>query len=317
MKSFVFISAIIYVYAMELYQIRQFVAVVESGSFTRGAARASVSQPAISASIAKLELELGQKLLERRRGSVVPTGAGVKLLAKANEILSVCNSIKMDLRSTSEVNVLQIGVLRTLPTSHVAALLDAFRRCNPDVAVQLFEGTREDLEQRLGQKKLQLCLTSLKNCENRRNTVTLLTEPYVLAVSADHRLAKRPSILLQEIAGERFISRTGCETFQTTTALFRARGIRTNVVYRTDQDDRALGLVAAGVGVALMPALYHAPGVFNIPIKDFPLTRTIGLRWAPRAQKNEALQALITFTSNHSWGSDLFSGVNRRIVRTA
>jgi DNA-binding transcriptional LysR family regulator len=314
MKSLVFIRAIGYDYVMELYQLRQFVAVVETGSFTRGAARAAVSQPAISSSIAKLELEFGQKLLERRQGSVKPTAAGLKLFAKANEILSSCNSIKIDLRSQPEVNVLRVGVLRTLPTNHVAALLNTFQRSNPDVAVQVLDGTREDLEERISKEKIELCLTSL-TASNDKNSIALFTEPYLLAVGADHYLAKRHSISLNELTGERFISRTSCEIHQTTVALLKAEGIRTHVVYRTDQDDRASGLVAAGVGVALMPALHHAPGVFNIPIKDFPLTRTIGLRWIPRADKNKPLQAFITFASNHAWGTDLFSGANRRVVR--
>ena len=61
---------------MELYQIKHFVAVVEAGGFTKGAERVAVSQPAISASIAKLEAELNVKLLERRHSQVVPTPAG-------------------------------------------------------------------------------------------------------------------------------------------------------------------------------------------------------------------------------------------------
>ena len=63
---------------MELYQIRQFVAVAETGSFTKGAARVAVSQPALSAAVAKLETEMGVKLFDRRRGHVLPTPAGAR-----------------------------------------------------------------------------------------------------------------------------------------------------------------------------------------------------------------------------------------------
>ena len=61
---------------MELYQIKHFIAVAETGGFTKGAQRVAISQPAISASIAKLESELDVKLLDRRRSPVVPTAAG-------------------------------------------------------------------------------------------------------------------------------------------------------------------------------------------------------------------------------------------------
>jgi DNA-binding transcriptional LysR family regulator len=294
-------------YGMELYQIRQFVAVAETGGFTKGASRAGVSQPAISATVAKLEEEMGQKLLDRRQGSVVPTTAGSRFLDAAREILLACNTIKSTLRAASAPQTLRVGVLRTLPTVHVVAVLQAFRQAHPDILVELFEGPREELEKRLDQKKLDVCLTSLSDTAASKTSVALFTEPYVLAVNQNHRFAKLRSITLDDLRGEPFILRTSCETFQDTTALLIARGIRTRVVYRTDQDDRALGLVAAGIGVALMPALYKAAGVVNVAISDFDTKRTIGMRWHPQAQENKCLNALIAFGCSHPWITDLRS----------
>lgn len=127
---------------MELYQFRQFVAVAETGSFTKGASRAGVSQPAISAAVAKLEEEMGQKLLDRRQGSVVPTAAGNRLLEAARDILLACNTIKSALRAASAPQTLRVGVLRTLPTVHVVGVLQAFRQSHPDIQIELFEGSR-------------------------------------------------------------------------------------------------------------------------------------------------------------------------------
>ena len=76
-----------YTYTMELHQIRHFVSVAETGSFTKGAQRAAVSQPALSASIAKLELELDAKLLDRRHQRVVLTKAGEMFLNTARSVL--------------------------------------------------------------------------------------------------------------------------------------------------------------------------------------------------------------------------------------
>jgi len=307
-------------YGMELYQIRQFVAVAETGSFTKGASRAGVSQPAISAAVAKLEEEMGQKLLDRRQGSVVPTSAGSRLLDAAREILLACNTIKSTLRATSAPQTLRVGVLRTLPTVHVAGVLRAFRQAHPDIQIELFEGPREELEKRLEQKKLDVCLTSLNDAAASKTSVALFTEPYVLAVSQTHRFAKLRSVTLDDLQGEPFILRTSCETFQDTTALLIARGIRTRLVYRTDQDDRALGLVAAGIGVALMPALYKAAGVVNVGISDFNTKRTIGMRWLPQAEENKCLTAMIAFACSHPWITDLRSdepmAVNVRTPKT-
>jgi DNA-binding transcriptional LysR family regulator len=129
----------------------------------------------------------------------------------------------------------------------------------------------------------------------------------VLAVSQNHRFAKLRSVTLDDLQGEPFILRTSCETFQDTTSLLVARGIRTRLVYRTDQDDRALGLVAAGIGVALMPALYKAAGVVNVGISDFSTKRTIGMRWLPQAEENKCLTAMIAFACSHPWVTDLRS----------
>jgi DNA-binding transcriptional LysR family regulator len=305
---------------MELYQIRQFVAVAETGSFTKGAARAGVSQPAISAAVAKLEEEMGQRLLDRRHGSVVPTPAGSRLLDAARDILLACNAIKSTLRAASAPQTLRVGMLRTLPTVHVVGVLHAFRQAHPDIQIELFEGPREELEKRLEQKKLDVCLTSLNEAAASKTSVALFTEPYVLAVSQNHRFAKLRSVTLDDLQGEPFILRTSCETFQDTTSLLIARGIRTRLVYRTDQDDRALGLVAAGIGVALMPALYKAAGVVNVGISDFNTKRTIGMRWLPRAEENRCLTAMIAFACSHPWATDLRSdepmGVNVRTPKT-
>ena len=286
---------------MELYQIRQFVAVAETGSFTKGALRAGVSQPAISAAVAKLEEEMGQRLLDRRQGSVVPTVAGSRLLDAARDILLACNTIKSTLRAASAPQTLRVGVLRTLPTVHVVGVLQAFRQAHPEIQIELFEGQHEELEKRLEQKKLDVCLTSLNDAAATKKSVTLFSEPYVLAVNQNHRFAKLRSITLEDLQGEPFILRTSCETFRDTTALLIARGIRTRLVYRTDQDDRALGLVAAGIGVALMPALYKADGVVNVDISDFDTKRTIGMQWLVQAPENKCLTALVTFACSHPW----------------
>jgi DNA-binding transcriptional LysR family regulator len=296
---------------MELYQIRQFVAVADTGSFTKAAVRAAVSQPAISAAISKLEDELGQQLLHRRQGQVTLTPAGDRLLRFAREILAACTNIKSELKTLTGMETIRVGALRTLPTIHIAAVMAAFARASRDVNVELIEGTREELQQRLSQKKLHLNLTSFVD-RVPADAFPLFVEPYMLMAPAAHPFAKQRAIKLQDLNGERFILRTGCETFKATTDLLIERSIKTKVVYRTDQDDRALGLIAAGLGVALMPALFHMPGVVSVPIRDFELTRTIGLQWLPGMETLEHVARMVATIRSHSWENDLHTGEKRR-----
>ncbi len=298
---------------MELYQIRQFVAVADTGSFTKAAVRAAVSQPAISAAISKLEEELGQQLLHRRQGQVTVTPAGEKLLRFAREVLAACANIKSELKTLTGPETIRVGALRTLPTIHVAAVMAAFARPGGDSGVELIEGTREELQQRLSQKKLHLNLTSIAGSQVQ-DAFPLFVEPYMLMVPAGHPFANQRSIKLEDLHGERFILRTGCETFKTTTDLLIERSIKTKVVYRTDQDDRALALVAAGFGVALMPALFHMPAVVSVPIRDFDVTRTIALQWLPGMELLDHVARMIAAIRSHSWASDLHTGEKRRFA---
>src|ERR1700739_659552 len=115
---------------MELHQIRHFIAVAEAGGFTKGAQRVAVSQPAISASIAKLEAELDVKLLERRHSQVVPTAAGLRLLEIDNTVLKSCNAIREKIKALSNHKHLRLGILHLLFTSQFYGLLTAFRDAN-------------------------------------------------------------------------------------------------------------------------------------------------------------------------------------------
>ncbi|HEY8008454.1 MAG TPA: LysR family transcriptional regulator [Methylocella sp.] len=116
---------------MELSQIRHFIAVAEAGGFTKGAQRAAVSQPAISASIARLEAELDVKLLYRRRTPILPTVAGARLLEAGKGILQRCNAVKGELKTIAMQKFLSIGVLQSLSSRQISRLLGYFRRANP------------------------------------------------------------------------------------------------------------------------------------------------------------------------------------------
>jgi DNA-binding transcriptional LysR family regulator len=286
---------------MELYQLRQFVAVADTGSFTKGAARVCVSQPALSAAIAKLEEELGTRLLDRRRTAVAPTVAGRKFLARAKMILQACGEAKAELRSLHQPEILRMGVLNTLPTVHIARIVEAFKAAHPEASVQLMDGNREALEERLSQGKIDVAITTLMDVEAYPNSLALFSEPYVLVVGQKHRFADLPSVSLADLDSEPLISRTHCETYRQTTELMLSRGIKTRVAYRTDQDDRVLGLVAAGLGVALMPSVYDAVGIVKLSVRDFAAERMIGLKWRDVDGSSALLNTMLSFAKSHDW----------------
>jgi DNA-binding transcriptional LysR family regulator len=287
---------------LELYQIRHFAAVVETGSFTKAAIRAAVSQPALSVSIAKLEEELGVRLFHRSPKSVTLTPTGRRFHATAQEVLRACNKVKAELRASVADRPLRIGVLRTLPSAHVARLIETLQRELPDTRIELVDGTQEELLAQLAGRKLLACISAKEESEPGQRSVELLREDYGLVVSLNHRFAFYESIQLSDLNGERFIVRTHCEAFDSTRKLLAHRGIRSQVVYRTDQDDRALALVGAGLGVALMPAIFDAPNVKKVPIRDFDAKRVISLHWNEDVA-DDRLDQLVAFATTHNWAS--------------
>lgn len=298
---------------MELYQIRHFSAVAETASFTRAAARAAVTQPALSASIAKLEEELGVKLFHRSPKSVTLTPAGRRFQTTADEVLDACNRVKAELQATAADKPFRIGVLRTLPSTQLARLIETLQKSLAATRIELVDGTREELHAQLSGRKLLACISSKVGKERQQRSVELLREEYGLVVSLQHRFASYRSIQLSDLNGERFIVRTHCETFRTTTKLLAARGVRSRVVYKTDQDDRALALIGAGLGVALMPSIFAAPNVRKVPVRDFRAKRVISLLWNADVV-DDRLDQLIAFATTHNWASaDPYTGLGTSV----
>jgi DNA-binding transcriptional LysR family regulator len=285
---------------MELYQIKHFIAVAETGGFTKGAQRVAISQPAISASIAKLEAELDVKLLDRRRSPVVPTAAGARLLEAGKNILQSCNAVKAELKTIATPNRLRIGVLQSLSSRCVSKLLSSFRRTSVHVAIEVVDGSCEQLVEFLAEQELDTVLTIVVGNDLNFARRVLFEEPYLLAVPKDHRFAQRQSVKLADLDGEPVIVRTRCDFYQDVTNVLVARGIKIRVVYQTDQDDRALALVAAGIGLALVPAHFELSAVSQVPVLDLGISRAIGLLWS-REREHANLKEFIEFAGEHCW----------------
>jgi DNA-binding transcriptional LysR family regulator len=158
------------------------------------------------------------------------------------------------------------------------------------------------LHAQLADRKLLACISSKEGGEPGQRSVELLEEDYGLVVSLRHRFAFYESIQLSDLNGQRFIVRTHCEGYESTGKLLLERGIRSQVVYRTDQEDRALALVGPGLGVALMPAIFNAPNVKKVPVRDFDAKRVISLHWNADVA-DDRLDQLVAFATTHNWAS--------------
>ena len=168
------------------------------------------------------------------------------------------------------------------------------------MAIEVVDGSCEQLVEFLAEQDLDTVLTIVGGNDLKFASRVLFEEPYLLAVPKDHRFAQRQSVKLADLDGEPFIVRTRCDFYQDVTSVLVAHGIKTRVVYQTDQDDRALALVAAGIGLSLVPADFEVSAVKQVPVLDLGISRVIGLFWS-REREHADLKEFIQFAGEHCW----------------
>ncbi len=291
-------------YGLELQQLRCFLAAAELESFTQGAKRAFVSQPALSASISKLEAEMGVKLFTRNKRNVVLTPAGQMLLKRAKRIVEECARAKDELKHHEMPRVLRLGVINTLSITHVARLIEQYRRQNPHLRLNVFDASEAEMERLAQAGRIDMALTVLpQQSDNGKpfsHSQALFSESYVVAMATDHHLSQSPSVSLADLEHEPFIARSHCEYRRIFQELLKANDVRLNIAYVTNQDDRALRLVEEGVGVAFIPEHYTSASIVKRPLLQAPGQRTIGFEWGAGENQSE-IDQLVAFACTARW----------------
>jgi DNA-binding transcriptional LysR family regulator len=288
---------------MEIRRIRHFLAIHEAGNFTKAAERLLLSQPALSASIRGLEEDLGVQLLERGRRGITLTREGMKFLEHAQAIQEEYETARKALRAPANAEALRIGAFQAFTIARLATMLKSFCADHPDIFIsRLLEGTTADVSRMLAQGRVDVILTARMPEDDPAQSLVLFEETYVLVVPQGHRLAQRRSVHVADLQGERFIYRTHCESTIPARRVFVERNTEVQIVCRTGQDDWAIRLVQAGMGVTIMPQYCEFPGIVHVPFVDLGINRTICLRWR-RDGETPALRAFRTFASAHHWAA--------------
>lgn len=187
-----------------------------------------------------------------------------------------------EIARTETADVLRLGVLQTLPAALVARLLARFSAAHPGIRFDLYDGSEQELLNRLDERGLDYALSLQRIADD--TSQPLFEEGYKLALPLTHRLAGEPVLIGEDLANESMIVRSRCEVLSETSRHFTDRNVRPPLVYRTAQDERALSMVGAGVGITVMPESYQAPDVVRIPMRDFNPRRIVALfhpRFAP------------------------------------
>lgn len=275
---------------LDRYLLRYFLAVVDQGNFSRAAAHCNVSQPTLSVGISKLERTLQAQLFVRSSQRVELTSAGARFLLHARRIEREFNGAMQAMTGEGmDQPNLRLGILSSVPTEIIA---ECVARTHPARShrFELLFGTERELTGHLARGRIDLAVTLVGRGADRFLERPIVTEGYGLALPAGHRLAGESAIAPELLAQEVMMVRRHCEALSETSRFFTERGVRPHFALRSTNDERVLRMVAAGLGVTVMPMCFQAPGVVRPRLAGFSVERTLG--WAATVEGEGLLSAM-------------------------
>ena len=243
---------------MELRQIRYFTVLAEELSFTRAARRLHVSQPPLSFQIASLEVELGARLFDRTSRSVVLSTAGHAFLPHAQAVLARLDEARKHVARVASglQGRVQVGLAGSHFLGPFPQFIQQFRQQRPEVEVVLHEMKPSEHLQALRDGRLDLSVSRNSLSDSQVSAALLWRDPVVVAFPPGHRLAGGSQISLAQLHDEDFVFlRLDSSPFAA--RLFDAcvqAGFAPRIVQQVVEIPAVLNLVAAGLGVALVPA---------------------------------------------------------------
>jgi len=271
---------------VELRQLRYFQAVAEEGSFSRAAERLHVSQPPLSVQVKALEDELGLRLLDRSNRGVTLTPAGEVFYEETRAALSRLEHARIAARHAGqgEIGTVSVGFVSLAGYGALPAALKRFRERFPRVDVELHELTTDAQirELRAGRLDLGIALGPVDEADLVFETVS--REGLLLAAPRGHPAVPRSGpVRLKALANEPFVippRDVAPGLYDLIVSLCRANGFTPRITQHARQMQTVIGLVAGGMGLALVPASvqsYRRPGVQYRPLQSATGSVTLGL----------------------------------------
>ena len=288
---------------LDLRRLRIFAAVVDGGSFTAAAATLYLSQPAVSQQMAILEREAGVPLLERRPRGIRLTPAGELLARRSAELLARAASVEQELqRFGAGAQEVHLGAFPTAGADLVPIAIKTYRARHPGVRVSLTPAHANDVVAQLHASRLQIGLVwdyefAPQHTDPAFERVELLTDPLLVVLPIDHPAAHDDEVSLRDLAEESWIVRAHrppyAHAFET---MCRTAGFEPRVAFRTDNYQAIQGLVAAGIGLGVVPRLSlapHRPDIAARPMSSPSFSRRIAALAVPAVNRPSAVDDML------------------------
>lgn len=243
---------------MELRHLRYFIAVAEELNFTRAAERLHIAQPPLSRQIQQLEEELGVQLFERNARPLKLTEAGRFFFAHAQQLLAQTAELESMTRRVGKIErKMAMGFVASTLYGMLPKVIRRFREECPEVELTLHEMSTMDQIQALKEGRIDVGFGRIRHEDPNVRRILLRDEPLIVALPSEHPLlAAKPVLSLKDLAAETVIifPKAPRPSFaDQVLAAFHDRAIQPNKLYEVRELQIALGLVAAGEGVSIVP----------------------------------------------------------------
>ncbi|MEK5035869.1 LysR family transcriptional regulator [Paenibacillus sp. FSL R7-0302] len=290
---------------MDIRQLEYFVQAARLNSFSRAAESLYITQPTISKMVRNLETELGADLFYREGRSIRLTDAGELLLVKAQNIVESFASLSSELDSLRNLKQghIRIGLPPMVGASFFPAVIGEFHRKYPEVTIRLHEDGAKKVEDDVESGLLDIGAIVLPVDPARFHCFTFVEEKLELLVPTGHRLDGAQQVPLKELAGEEFVLfREDFALHDRIISECVKAGFQPKVVYESSQWDLISRMVAAGMGIALLPETIcrdiDRSRIAVIPLTEPVIPWQLGMIWRKDRYLSFAAREWIAFAMN-------------------
>ncbi len=280
-----------------LQQFRYLVAIAETLHFRRAAENVHVTQPTLSTQLRELEEKLGVQLVERSRAGVALTAIGAEVAARARVVLRDVADIAALARSAADplAGTVRVGVVGSLGSYFLPLVIPSLHAQYPKLKFYVREGTAADLLSRLREGSLDVLFFPTPLDESSLHITPLFHEPLLIVLPADHPLSATPVVDRTALRGETVMTlEPGHRLHDTVADLCTETGAQLSLDYEGTSLDTLRQMVAMGLGLSVLPALYVRSEVTREalvtarPLSDPAPGRDIGMVWRKAAAQGNA-----------------------------
>jgi DNA-binding transcriptional LysR family regulator len=297
-----------YIAVVTVDELEWFVVLAETEHMTEAAARLNIAQPTLSRALSRLERRAGVPLFDRGHRRLRLNRYGAIVAEHARRGLAELNAAAERIADLTEPDrgVVRLAFLHSVATWLLPEMLRGYRAVLPGVRFELTQGAGHEILDHLRAGRVDLAMTSPRPDDADLGWHPLHRERLCLAVPAGDPLAGRPGCALADAADRPFVVlRAATGMREISDELFAHAGLAPTIAFQSVDIPSTEGLVAAGLGVAVVPGPRPhrgTPGVHYLPLADPGAHRVIGLCWSTGRPAPPVTQRFAQFVRGHDWG---------------